>query len=65
MELKVNGKAMEISAGTVQELLAELGIEPTVVAVERNLQIVPISVRESVDLREGDQIEIIQLVGGG
>jgi thiamine biosynthesis protein ThiS len=65
MEIIVNGKPMEISTATVCELLNMLGIDPTRVVVERNLEIVPKKMQELASLQNGDRIEIIHFVGGG
>jgi thiamine biosynthesis protein ThiS len=46
-------------------LLASLGIDRRKVAVERNREIVPKSAFEGVVLAPGDQLEIVQFVGGG
>jgi len=62
----VNGEARQVAPGTsVQGLLLLLGLEPTKIAVERNLEIVPKSQYEATILSEGDRIEIVQFVGGG
>jgi len=65
MELIVNGKTMQIDAATVRSLLVKLGIDPASVAVERNLEIVPKKMYESLPLHDGDRIEIVHFVGGG
>jgi thiamine biosynthesis protein ThiS len=46
-------------------LVAEIGLNPKKVAVERNLEIVPRSTLADVMLCEGDALEIIHIVGGG
>ncbi len=62
----VNGEARDVASGTnVQGLLVLLGLEPTKIAVERNLEIVPKSQYEDTILSDGDRIEIVQFVGGG
>jgi sulfur carrier protein len=62
----VNGSAVELPTGaTVSELLSYLEIDPVLVAVEQNLEIVRKSDFEGRKLRSGDQIEIVQFVGGG
>lgn len=62
----VNGEAREVAPGTsIQGLLVLLGLEPTKIAVERNLEIVPKSQYEVTLLCAGDRIEIVQFVGGG
>jgi thiamine biosynthesis protein ThiS len=65
MELTVNGKAMMTSSATIRELLDELGIDPAGVAVEHNLEIVPVRMQESRPLRDADRVEIVHMVGGG
>ena len=50
---------------TLATLLAELNIEPRRVAVEHNLAIVKRAQYDSVIVREGDAIEIVNFVGGG
>ena len=64
--LIVNGAPRRTGAGTtLADLLAQLGIEPDMVAVERNREIVPRSAFGATVLAEGDRIEIVQFVGGG
>ena len=65
MELIVNGKTMQIGPATIRDLLVKLEIDPTSVAVERNLEIVPKKIYESLHLHDGDRIEIVHFVGGG
>lgn len=45
--------------------LASLGIDRRKVAVERNREIVPKSAFDRVVLTAGDELEIVQFVGGG
>ena len=42
-----------------------LSLNPRQVAVERNREIVPKSAYGEVTLSAGDQIEIVQFIGGG
>jgi thiamine biosynthesis protein ThiS len=66
MRLTVNGEVRDVAPGaTLVELLASLGIEGRRVAVERNLEIAPRSLWSEITLAEGDQLEIVQFVGGG
>ena len=65
MMVKINGEERETTALGVAQLLAELGLDPRKVAVERNLSIVPRSLHSETALAEGDRIEIVQFVGGG
>ena len=50
---------------TLADLLASLGIDGRRVAVERNREIAPKSLWSQIVLAEGDQLEIVQFVGGG
>ncbi|NIZ03412.1 sulfur carrier protein ThiS [Thalassospira lucentensis] len=66
MRLTINGEDRTIeTAGTVSELLGELGIASTKVAVERNLEIVPKTAYDETPLMEGDKFEIVHFIGGG
>jgi thiamine biosynthesis protein ThiS len=66
LRLTVNGEVRECGKElTVAGLLAELGVNPKKVAVERNLMIVPKSAYAATLLAEGDQLEIVTFVGGG
>jgi thiamine biosynthesis protein ThiS len=66
IEIQLNGAPHRVeSASTVASLVATLGLEPTKVAVERNLEIVPKSTYGDTALSAGDRIEIVHFVGGG
>jgi thiamine biosynthesis protein ThiS len=66
MRLTINGELKEnIGAATVQELLDELGIVSGRVAVEVNISIVSKKDFHSFRIHDGDEIEIVNFVGGG
>jgi len=65
MKLRVNGERLETGAGTVEALLGELNIRREGVAVEVNLAIVKKKDYPGFALKEGDEVEIVNLVGGG
>ena len=66
LSITVNGDPRRIVAGTtVAGLLADLGLEPVKVAVERNLGIVPKSTYATTSLETGDILEVVHFVGGG
>ncbi len=68
MKLIVNGKEIEIPEShtmSVTELLKKLGINPERIAVEVNLAIIKKAEYSTYMLRDGDQIEIVNFVGGG
>jgi thiamine biosynthesis protein ThiS len=65
-KLTVNGNDRELADGTtVADLLAELGLDPRTLAVERNLELVPRAQHAETQLTVGDRIEVVTLVGGG
>lgn len=66
VSIRVNGGHRRVIKGiSVAELALELGLEPTKVAVERNLEIVPRSTLGDVLVEDGDDYEIVTFVGGG
>jgi len=66
MHIRINGEPKDLSDGlTVAALLVELSLEPTRVAVERNKQIVRRTTFAETALADGDELEIVTLVGGG
>jgi thiamine biosynthesis protein ThiS len=65
VQITANGKSVELQPDTtILGLLQILGLSGPV-AVERNREIVPRSAHSTTQLKEGDQLEIVQLVGGG
>ena len=66
MRLIVNGEEREFARPlTVSQLLAELGIDPRKVALERNLEIIPRTAYEGTELGDGDRLEVVHFIGGG
>ena len=64
--ITLNGDPFEVAGPlTVTELLARLQIDPRRVAVEHNLVVLKRSAFEDTLVTEGDQIEIVNFVGGG
>jgi len=48
-----------------QEPARQPGLDPAKIAVERNLQIVPRSTYDQVQVSDGDRYEIVHFIGGG
>ncbi len=66
MQIKVNGEIREFPAPlSVTALAQALALNATRVAIERNREIVPRSRYGEVTVCEGDEIEIVQFIGGG
>ena len=66
MKLTVNGDATEAPDGaTIRALLEQLALTAGPVAVEVNRAIVTRGEHATHQLRDGDVVEIVHLVGGG
>jgi thiamine biosynthesis protein ThiS len=66
LKITVNGSPLQITEEmTVAALLQQLELDPALVAVERNLEIVPKSEYSTRKVVAGDSIEIVHFVGGG
>jgi len=64
--VRVNGEEHLLPAGSsVSALLARLEVSNPRVAVERNRAIVPKALYEATPLEEGDELEVVEFVGGG
>jgi thiamine biosynthesis protein ThiS len=66
MVISLNGDPYELGGPlTVSELLTHLKIDARRVAVEHNLVVLKRTTFDTVIVREGDQVEIVNFVGGG
>lgn len=66
MQITLNGDPYEIAAPlTVADLLARLEIDGRRVAVEHNLVVLKRSAFDTTRVDAGDQVEIVNFVGGG
>jgi len=65
-EITLNGERYELSGPlTITDLLRQLDIDPRRVAVEHNVIVLKRSVFDQTVVRDGDQVEIVNFVGGG
>ena len=66
LKIVLNGSPMDVAdAIVVDELVETLALAPELVAVEVNGELVARAEREGVQLAEGDDVELVTLVGGG
>jgi sulfur carrier protein len=64
--LQVNGQPQTCPAGTfLPALLEQLGMNPCLVAVEYNGEILHRQYWETTQLQHGDRLEVVTIVGGG
>ena len=70
MNNTINGKPRDTEAGAASEMpllafLAAHDVNPKLVAVAINGDVIPKSTFDTAIVREGDAIEIVRMVGGG
>ena len=66
MQITLNGEKREFSnIVTISDLIATLSINIKQVAIEQNRRIISRSAHASTAIHEGDDIEIVEFIGGG
>ena len=66
MTITLNGDRIELNGPlTITELLSHLEIDARRVAVEHNVIVLKRSAFDETVVREGDQVEVVNFVGGG
>jgi len=66
ISVRVNGEALALPEGSsIVALLEKLRVSTPRVAVERNREIVPKASYATTPLAEGDELEVVEFVGGG
>jgi thiamine biosynthesis protein ThiS len=66
MTIILNGDPVEVAGPlTLTALLSQLGVDPRRVAVEHNLDVIKKADYDATEIHDGDQIEIVNFVGGG
>jgi sulfur carrier protein len=66
VRITLNGAEREVEAGTtIAQLIDTITKDRSRVAVERNRAIAPRATWEEAVVADGDEIEVVTLVGGG
>jgi len=66
MTLRINGEMRDFDGPLLlADLVAKLGMKQDRVAIELNRNIAPREQWNAIQLADGDQLEIVQFVGGG
>lgn len=66
MLITVNGKMLDIPSGiTIHGFLESRGIKPETVVIEYNYNLPPKESWPEIMINEGDNLEIIKMIGGG
>ena len=65
MQISINGKPETIEATTVLDVLNAKEIDPQLVAVELNTEVVEREQLPNTTLKDGDKLEFLFYMGGG
>jgi thiazole synthase len=66
ISLQLNGTRTVVAAGTtLGALIDEKGLVRRMIAVEYNGEILPRARYDAIVLHDGDQLEVVHMVGGG
>jgi sulfur carrier protein len=65
MQLTINGKVENLEVSTVMDVLKAKDIDPQLVAVEVNTQMIDQENLGTTSLKEADKIEFLFFMGGG
>lgn len=63
--LTINGEKVDAAGKSLDAYLQEAGFDAKRIAVELNLEIVPLKDFEKTILKDGDSLEIVRFVQGG
>lgn len=65
MQVKINGKQEDVNVKNVLELLKARNVEPEMVSVELNSQVLDKKDYAATSIKDGDIIEFLYFMGGG
>ena len=66
IQVQVNGKEREVQSGlSVHQLVESFDLDPKLIVVELNREILSRDQFDDVEVSEGDAVELVHFVGGG
>ena len=66
IQVTVNGKPVTLESSlTIERLLTTVKVPPNYLAVELNADVIPREDHAAVLVMDGDEVEVVTLVGGG
>jgi sulfur carrier protein len=66
IQVQVNGKEREVQSGlSVHDLVESFDLNPLLIVVELNREILSRDQFKDVQISEGDAVELVHFVGGG
>ncbi|MDP6541768.1 MAG: sulfur carrier protein ThiS [Phycisphaerales bacterium] len=63
--ITVNGEKVDSDTTLLSDLLSQMNLSKELCAVEVNKKLIPHKERDEYILQDGDDIEVVTLVGGG
>ncbi|MEK6656477.1 MAG: sulfur carrier protein ThiS [Nitrospirota bacterium] len=65
MQVKINGKQEDVKEKSILDILKARNVEPEMVSVELNSQILDKKDYAATSIKDGDTIEFLYFMGGG
>jgi thiamine biosynthesis protein ThiS len=66
IQVQVNGKERKVQSGlSVHQLVESFNLDPKLIVVELNREILSRDQFDDVEVSEGDAVELVHFVGGG
>lgn len=66
IRITVNGESRDVASGrTVEQFLGDLGLNPLMIVVEHNREILERGHYAATEVKSGDTFELVHFVGGG
>ena len=65
MQLTINGKPETLEVSTISDVLKAKDIDPQLVAVELNTQMIDQEQLATTSVKDGDKLEFLFFMGGG
>ena len=65
MQLTINGKPESLEVSTISDILKAKEIDPQLVAVELNTQMIDNEHLATTSVKDGDKLEFLFFMGGG
>jgi sulfur carrier protein len=65
MRIHVNGEEINSDSQSILDLIETYSLKPQGVAVEYNGEVISRETYDSIQIKDGDKIEILRFVGGG
>lgn len=61
----INGEQVQAQGKTISQYIEETGYNKDRIVVELNMEIIPKDKLDTIVLKDGDSVEILNFVGGG